>query len=94
MLAVRDSQMKQMARANPGTQMTLPCGNTATWIDVRLLYPDGRPVAGAKYRVELPDSSIQEGTLDDEGKVRFDGIVPGQAVIEFPGLDGREWKPR
>ena len=94
MLEIRDSQMNEMARAMPGTQMTLPCKDTATWIDVRLSYDDGKPVAGAKYRIQLPDSSILEGALDDEGKVRIEGIVPGQAVIEFPVIDAREWKPK
>jgi type VI secretion system secreted protein VgrG len=73
--------------------MTQPCPDAATWIEVQLLDDDGNPVAGAKYCVELPDYSIRKGALDAQGKVRFDQIVPGEAKIQFPELDAREWKP-
>jgi protocatechuate 3,4-dioxygenase beta subunit len=94
MLTIRDSQMQAMAKALPGKQTIQPCNDTATWIEVRLSDEDGNAMAGAKYRIQLPDFSIMEGALDDEGKVRFDGIVPGQSLIDFPGIDGREWRPR
>jgi hypothetical protein len=94
MLTIRDSQMQNMAQAAPGTQMIQPCDKTATWIEVRLTDEDGNPCVGASYRIQLPDSSIMLGALDDEGKVRFEQIVPGQAEIAFPEIDGREWKPK
>lgn len=94
MLTIRDSQMKAMAKAKPDQQMQVPCQNTATWIEVSLSDEDGNPMSGAEYRIQLPDYSIRQGALNEEGKVRFDGIVPGQAVVEFPEIDGREWRPK
>lgn len=94
MLVIRDSQMKEMAKARPDSQMQVPCQDSATWIEVRLSDEDGNPVSFAKYRIQLPDFSVMEGALNDQGSIRFDGIVPGQAVVEFPEIDGREWKPQ
>lgn len=82
-----------MADASPGSQMVIPCPDEKTWIEVRLVDQDGNPLKGYKYRVRLPDSSLMEGALDADGKVRFDGIVPGQASITFPDFDAAEWQP-
>jgi hypothetical protein len=73
--------------------MTQPCPDEATWIEVRLVDQDMNPVPGAKYRIQLPDSSIEEGVLDDQGRARFEQIIPGQAQVQFPEYDGREWAP-
>ena len=62
-----------------------------TWIEVHLVDLDNNPLAGERYQIRLPNSSLREGTLDSAGKVRFDGITPGQATISFPDIDGREW---
>jgi len=86
--------MKEIAKARRDQQMQVPCPNTATWIEVCLSDEDGNPMSGAEYRIQLPDCSIRLGALDEQGKVRFDGIVPGQAVVEFPEIDGREWRPK
>jgi hypothetical protein len=93
MLTIRESQMQAMADAFPGTQMMQPCPEDATWIEVRLVDQDDTAMPGEKYRIRLPDSSLMEGTLDDEGKVRFESIMPGQAIVTFPDIDAREWNP-
>lgn len=92
MLTVRDSQVQQMADASPNTQMQQPCDDK-NWIEFRLVDRDNNPVPGEEYKVRLPDQSLMTGSLDREGKVRFEGIVPGQASIMFPGMDGKEWRP-
>jgi hypothetical protein len=90
MLTIRDSQMNTLAAANGG-QAAVSCD--ASWIEVRLVDGDRKPVAGQKYRIKLPDSSIKEGTLDEDGKARFDGIPPGQCQVCFPEIHGPEWTP-
>jgi type VI secretion system secreted protein VgrG len=52
----------------------------------------GNPVPDAVYKVTLPDGSVETGTLDEKGFVRFDGIDPGQGQITFPEIDAKEWK--
>jgi hypothetical protein len=94
MLTIRDSQMQAMAAASPNTRLMQPCPDKATWIEVVLLDQGGEVVPGEKYQIKLPDGSLMEGALDDKGKVRFDSIVPGQATISFPEIDGREWSPQ
>jgi hypothetical protein len=93
MLTIRQSQINSMAESSPGTQMTTPCPPDATWIEVQLVDQDQNPVPGEKYHIKLPDSSIMEGALDKDGKVRFDNITAGQAEITFPDIDAREWGP-
>ena len=90
MLTIRGDQAKQMAETQPGTKITEPCRKS--WIEVRLVDRDNKPVPGEAYKVRLPDQSIMTGNLDREGKVRFEGIVPGQASICFPGMDRKEWR--
>jgi hypothetical protein len=64
-----------------------------TWITIHLLDDDHKPVPRAKYRVVLPDESVEEGVLDDQGTAHIEGIIPGQCQITFPEIDGREWMP-
>jgi hypothetical protein len=93
-LTIRGSQMRAMASASPGQQMIAPCPKQSTWIEIRLVNADDNPVPGEKYSINLPDSSLMEGVLDHEGKVRFDSIVAGQATVTFPEIDANEWKPK
>ena len=91
MLTVRQNQMDAIANSSPGTQMVTPCPADATWIEVQLVDMDQNPMPGEKYRIKLPDSSLMEGVLDKDGKVRFNNIVAGQADITFPEIDKNEW---
>ncbi|WP_437716162.1 hypothetical protein WMF45_06960 [Sorangium sp. So ce448] len=63
-----------------------------TWIEIRLLGEDDRPIPYERYRVELPDGSIREGSLDDEGRARLDGIEAGACLVTFPALDQEAWE--
>jgi hypothetical protein len=68
------------------------CGQS-TWIQIQLIGEDDKPIPSAKYRVELPDGSIREGTLDQEGIAGFDGLSPGDCKVSFPELDQDAWVP-
>jgi type VI secretion system secreted protein VgrG len=66
-----------------------------SWIEIELVDDKGKPVPGEKYRVTLPDgTTIDEGTLDEKGFKRIDGIDPGTCKITFPNLDKDAWKPK
>ena len=63
------------------------------WIEIELKDQDGAPVAGESYRIVLPDGeTLAEGTLDDKGFARLDGIDAGTCKITFPNLDKTSWK--
>ena len=56
---------------------------------------DGKPVPGEAYRVVLPDGEqVAEGTLDEKGFARVDGIEPGTCKVTFPNLEKQAWKPK
>jgi hypothetical protein len=62
------------------------------WIEIEMVGEDGKPVAGEKYRVILPDgTTVDEGTLDEKGYVKISGFEPGSCKISFPNLDAKAW---
>jgi hypothetical protein len=62
-----------------------------TWIEIRLIGEDDAPIPGQRYRIELPDGSVREGTLDGEGLARVAEIDPGSCQVTFPDLDSEAW---
>lgn len=63
-----------------------------TWVEIRLVDQDGKPVAAAKYKLKITDGSVREGALDDDGRARVAGIDPGSCTVWFPDYDGKEWR--
>jgi type VI secretion system secreted protein VgrG len=64
-----------------------------SWIEIVMVDEDGNPVPGEAYSITLPDGeTVAEGTLDDKGFARVDGIDPGTCQITFPDLDQDAWK--
>lgn len=64
-----------------------------SWIEIELVDEQDNPVPGEKYKITVPDDSVAEGTLDDKGFARVDGIDPGTCKISFPHLDKDAWEP-
>ena len=64
------------------------------WIEIELIDDHGKPVPGERYKITLPDgTTLAEGTLDEKGRARVDGIDPGTCKVTFPNLDAPSWKP-
>ncbi len=63
-----------------------------SWIELEMVGEDDQPIPGETYRVTLPDGTVDEGTLDNKGFVRIDGIDPGTCQITFPNLDKEAWE--
>lgn len=86
--------------ANDGTPFCEECARAAeeeaqeksTWVEFQLVGEDGHPVADEPYRVTLPDGTVEEGNLDDDGKVRVDKFARGDCKITFPNLDQEAWE--
>ena len=56
---------------------------------------DDKPVTGMTYRITLPDGeTVAEGTLNEKGFCRVDGIEPGSCKITFPLLDQDAWEKK
>jgi type VI secretion system secreted protein VgrG len=66
---------------------------TKSWIGIKLVNEEKKPVAGEKYKVTLSDGeTVAEGTLDEKGCARVEGIEPGNCQITFPEYDKKAWK--
>jgi type VI secretion system secreted protein VgrG len=64
-----------------------------SWIEIELVDEEDNPVPGEVYRITLPDGeTVAEGTLDDKGLARVEGIEPGTCQITFPELDQDAWE--
>jgi hypothetical protein len=64
------------------------------WIGISLVTPDGKPIPGEPFVVQLADGKTVVGKLDNLGKVRLEGVDPGSCKVTFPERDAAEWKPR
>jgi hypothetical protein len=63
-----------------------------SWIEIKLVDESGKPVPGEVYRVTLADGqTVAEGTLDEKGFARIDGIDPGTCKVTFPNQDKETW---
>lgn len=63
------------------------------WLEIELLDDDGKPIAGERYFVELPDGSKLSGRTDSQGRARAEDVDPGTAKVSFPDLDRKLYKP-
>ncbi len=65
-----------------------PKEETKTFVAIQLTSddPERRPFAYKRYRVVLPDHSVREGKLDQNGKAEFRDIDPGECEVTFPDL--------
>jgi type VI secretion system secreted protein VgrG len=64
------------------------------WVEVHLVDESGANVPNEAVRITLPDGAIAEGTTNDQGKYRVDGIDPGNCTVTFPNLDQDAWKEK
>jgi hypothetical protein len=62
-----------------------------SWIEVRFLDGGGEAISAGRYRVELPNKSIQEGTISSAGTIHLEGIDPGSCRISLLDLEDAEW---
>jgi hypothetical protein len=62
------------------------------WIEIMLVDEEDNPVPGEVYRITLPDDTVAEGTLDENGFARVNGIVPGNCKVTFPQRDEEAWE--
>jgi len=64
------------------------------WIEIQLLDEENDPVPGEPYQITLPDNTVAEGSLDEKGLARVDGIPAGNCQITFPKRDKDAWQPK
>ncbi|SDZ48853.1 hypothetical protein [Pseudomonas sp. NFIX28] len=93
--AVRDAlpaESRDAARTTQAINQGLePLTGEGHWLELNLHYPNLEPVSGAAYRVVFSDGSQAEGSLDEEGFARLEGIPPGPAQVYY-GEDPRPYQ--
>ena len=66
-----------------------------SWIEIELFDDKDKPMAGDPYKIILPDGeTAAEGTLDEKGFARVDGIEPGTCTVSFPKRDKSCWQKK
>jgi hypothetical protein len=68
-----------------------PPPKKADWIEINLRDALGQPIPQERYRIKLPDGSIQEGALDVFGHAEFYDINSGNCEVSFPDREDDEW---
>ena len=70
-----------------------PPSEVKTWITIRLVDDSDPPraIAGARYRIKLPDGTVREGRLDASGIAHHGGLDPGTCEVSFPEYDRASW---
>ncbi|MFC1572766.1 PAAR domain-containing protein [Candidatus Eisenbacteria bacterium] len=53
------------------------------WIEIKLVDEEGNAVGNQKYRLNLPNGDIREGTLDSNGFARVEDVPPGKVRVTF-----------
>lgn len=63
-----------------------------SWIEIEMVGEDDNPIPGERYKITLADGeTVAEGSLDEKGFARVDGIDPGSCKVTFPNLDREAW---
>jgi len=97
--ATPGQDVKPPAHKPPKTEEAVQQGNEEKkepeppdWIEIEMVTAEGEPAAGERYKIELPDGSVAEGTLDQKGYARVEGVKPGNCKVSFPNLDKKNWE--
>jgi hypothetical protein len=54
-----------------------------TFLDVEIVGPGGKPLAGRRYKLELPTGETEEGVLGSDGRLKKRNIPPGKALVSL-----------
>lgn len=66
-----------------------PVERKVDWIEIALVDAGRRPIPHERYRIEAPDGSVREGTLDGAGRAREERLDPGRCRVTFPDIERR-----
>jgi uncharacterized Zn-binding protein involved in type VI secretion len=61
------------------------------WLDVKFVDKAGYPIAGVGYELTGTDGKKSTGRLGGDGKIRKDGIDPGNATVQLFSVHNARW---
>lgn len=79
--------------AQPAPQSAPPAEKKErTWVKIELIDAEGKPVAGARYSIKVPnESEPRKGVLDSQGQAGHFDLDPGNCEVTFPDFDKDAW---
>lgn len=83
--APKGEHCKASAEANITSQ------GTEHWVEIALVDEDGKPVAGQKYAITLPNGKVVKGSTDSQGKAKVTALVGGVCQLTLSELDAETW---
>lgn len=83
---------EQKAKSSSPTEPTEEEVKKLAKLEVELLTPDGKPVAGEPYELLKGTEVVTSGTLGADGKAKIEGLEPGSYDWKFPNLHKDAWK--
>lgn len=90
--AKRPQALPVQDRPEPVAEQVRSARELKTWVEFEVVDESGQPMAGQAYLCMLPDGTLREGTTDRQGRVRFDGIDPGNCAFSLTRLSAERWK--
>ncbi len=75
----------------PADCMYTKCRLENHWIEIQVVDEDGFPASNVAYWIKLPDGEEQEGKLDEDGFIRFEGIPGGYCQVRIQDEDESDW---
>ena len=88
-----DKRIKEVReQTNQVYKFTTKWKNHQHWIEIELIDDDDKPISNKKYMITLPDGTLKEGTLDQNGWARVEAIPNGTCEVTFPEIDEKAWK--
>lgn len=69
--------------ASPEDALEEPLLPGLTFLDVEIVGPNGKPLAGRKYKLELSTGETEEGVLASDGRLKKRNIPPGSALVSL-----------
>lgn len=63
-----------------------------SWIKLKMIDEEGKPVPGEAYEIKTSDGKIRSGSLNNKGEAHIKGIEPGNCDVTFPNLDKGAWE--
>jgi uncharacterized Zn-binding protein involved in type VI secretion len=61
------------------------------WLDVKFVDKAGYPITGMDYELTGTDSKKSKGKLAGDGRIRKDGIDPGNATVQLFSVHNARW---
>jgi hypothetical protein len=77
--------------ASPATPISRAPAPERTWIEIRLVGDNDRPLSGEKLTLTLPTGEAQVGSFDERGTRLVVGLEPGKCRFSLPHLDHAAW---